>query len=204
MPRFRRWFFLIVALAAAAFPLTARASWILDADIGRGMPTGSFDDFWSSGFHGGIAASYLLSPRFAVGADGSYTSFGPSDDYQALLDFLDPGAENTFSIWHLGVHGKWMVPFPSEGRLHPYLVVGAGMYDMSDAYESDALSDELGQSAFGFRGGAGVDYWISPKLGLGVDLNYHETFTSEDEIGHDSTPFVTFTAGLRWKLGSAP
>lgn len=182
---------------------SARASWLVEADAGLGIPTGSFSDFWSSGFLAGVSASYLLSPRFAVGVDVSHTSFGPSDDYQALLDFLDPGADNQFMVWRYGAHGKWMVPTGSGRRVSPYVLLGAGFYSVKDKYESATNSEELSQTAFGFKGGLGVDYWTSSTFGLGIDVNYNDTFTSEDDIGHGSTPYFSIAAGIRWRPGAS-
>src|SRR5262245_28649127 len=173
---------LLVLLAMATITGSARASWLLGADAGVAAPTGTLSDLWSSGFTGGVSASYLLSPRFAVGIDGSYNSFGTTSDYQALLDFIDPGASNDFTIWQLGAHGHWMVPVGQGGKFSPYVTAGLGLYSLKDEYESPTNSDKLSQTAFGLRAGLGCDYWVGPKLGLGIDANYNDTFTSEDEI----------------------
>jgi len=195
---------LAAAFATAVVAPSAQASWLINANAGVGIPTGDFSDFWASGFLVGAAASYLVRPQFAIGVDGSYLKNDTSDDYQALLDFLDPGAEDQFTYQQYGVHGKWMIPTGSGSRVSPYLVVGAGLYSVKDKYESPTFSDELSQTAFGLRGGAGIDYWVSTTFGVGVDANYHNPFASEEEIGYDSAPFFAVSGGIRWKITSAP
>src|SRR5262249_26304872 len=118
---------------------------------------------------------------------------------QALLDFLDPGASEDFTAWHYGVHGRWMIPIGARTKFQPYAIVGAGIDKVKDKYESPTNSDHLSQSVLGLQGGLGFHYWMSPTVGLGRDANYHNAFTSEDEIGHDSVPYLTIAAGLRWK-----
>jgi outer membrane protein W len=192
---------LTVVLAATTVAPSAQASWLIGADAGVGIPTGAYSDFWSSGFFGGVAASYMLDPRFALGVDVSYTNFGTSSDYQSLLDFLDPGASNEFTTWQYGIHGNWMIPV-KWSKVSPYLVVGTGAYSVSDEYESPTNSEELSQTAFGFRAGLGADYWTSPTFGIGIDANYNDTFTSEDTMGFSSTPYFTIAAGIRWRTAS--
>lgn len=191
--------FLAAVFVTGMFTSSAKASWVIGGDIGTGIPTGTFSDAWSSGFYGSLSATYSLNPRFAIGADISHASFGTTDDYQALLDFIDPGASDDFTVWRYGVHGRWMVPLKSA-KLAPYVGVGMGMYSMKDKYESPTISDELTQTVFGLRGGLGCDYWLSPKIGLGIAADYNKASTSEDEIGYDSTPFYTVAAGVRWRL----
>jgi hypothetical protein len=190
---------LAVALAVIVTTPSAHASWLIGADAGVGIPTGTFSDLWGSGFSGGISASYLVNPRFAAGVDISHSKFGTTSDYQALLDFIDPGASDDFTSWQYGVHGDYMIPVGSESKFSPYVVGGFGFYSVKDKYDSPTNADELTQTAFGIRGGLGCDYWISPTFGLGLDANYNDTFTNEDDIGFNNTPYFTIAAGVRWK-----
>jgi outer membrane protein W len=190
-------------IAISTVASNAHASWLIGADAGIGIPTGTFGDLWTSGFSGGISASYVLNPRFAAGIDVSYAKFGTTSDYQALLDFIDPGASDDFTSWQYGVHGDYMIPVGSGSKLSPYVVAGLGLYSVKDKYDSPTNSDELSQTAFGIRGGLGCDYWISPTFGLGLDANYNDTFTNEDDIGFDNTPYFTIAAGVRWRPKTA-
>lgn len=191
-------FMVVMAWAAAG----ARASWVIGADGGIALPAGTLNKVWSSGFSASLSASYMLSPRFAVGLDASHNRFGTSSDYQALLDFLDPGASESFATWQFGAHGNWMIPVSDSSKFSPYVVLGAGLYDVKDKYKSPTSADELSQTAFGVRGGLGCDYWISPRFGVGLDTNYNDTFTNVEDIGYDNTPYFTVAAGVRWKLKS--
>ena len=194
-------FLFLVVMACVA--TGARASWLIGADGGIAFPAGTFNKVWSSGFSASLSASYLLSPRFAVGLTGSRNGFGTASDYQAFLDFLDPGASETFTAWQFGAHGNWMIPVSDSSKFSPYVVLGVGLYNVKDKYESPTGTDELSQTAFGFRGGLGCDYWISPTFGLGLDTNYNDTFTNVEDIGYGNTPYFTVAAGVRWKPKSS-
>jgi cytochrome o ubiquinol oxidase subunit 1 len=52
--------------------------------------------------------------------------------------------------------------------------------------------------------GVGVDYWVSPTFGLGLDGNYNDVFTDEDAIGFDPVPYFTVAAGsvIAWSSTS--
>src|SRR5262245_35763253 len=156
---------LAVTLAMIVTTPGAQAAWLIGADAGVGIPTGTFGDLWSSGFSGGISASYLVNPRFAAGIDLSYSKFGTTSDYPNLLDFIDPGASDDLTSRQYGVHGDYKIPVNGGSKFSPYVVAGLGLYSLKDKYESPTNSDELTQTAFGIRGGLGCDYWISPTFG---------------------------------------
>ena len=202
-----RWGATLLAVVIGTMTLApgARASWTLGADLGIAIPTSTFSDAWSSGFFAGISATYALNPRFAVGAGIARAGFGMTSDYQDLLDLTDPGAENDFSAWQYGIHGRYRLPLGSGAKLDPYAAVGVGLYSVKDTYESTnpTNSDELSETVFGLRGGLGCDYWVSPKLGVGLDASYHKPYTTEDEIGYKSTPFFSVAAGVRWRLSTS-
>jgi hypothetical protein len=193
---------LAVWLAALLAASSAHASWLLGANAGVAMPAGTFSDLWGSGFSSGISAGYMLNPRFAAGVDASYSRFGTTSDYQALLNFIDPGASDVFTAWRYGVHGDYMIPVGSESKFSPYVVGGVALYGVKDKYRSPTNADELSQTAFGIRGGIGCDYWVSPTFGIGLGADYNRTFTNEDDIGFGNAPYFSITAGVRWKAGA--
>lgn len=200
-----RWGATLLAVVIGTMTLapSARASWTLGADVGTAIPTSTFSEAWSSGFFAGISATYALNPKFAVGASIAHAGFGTTSDYQEFLEFIDPGAENDFSAWQYGIQGRYRLPLGSGTKLAPYAAVGVGLYSVKDTYDSPTNSDEVSETAFGLRGGLGCDYWMSPKLGIGLDASYHKPYTTEDEIGYGSTPFFTIAAGVRWRLSTS-
>ena len=69
----------IAALVAMLLPSTAFSSWLVEGNVGAGMPTGKFGDFFKSGLLVGGSVGYMVAP-FEIGADLSYLKNDPSDD----------------------------------------------------------------------------------------------------------------------------
>src|SRR5262249_61331891 len=109
---------LAVAVAVSVTARAAQASWLIGADAGVGVPTGTFHDLWSTGFSGQLSASYLINPRVAAGLDVSYSKFGTASGYQALLDFIHPRAGDHLTPVHYGVHRDHLVPVRGGSKLN--------------------------------------------------------------------------------------
>lgn len=191
-------FLIALLMLATLAPRADAGSWLIDANAGVGIPTGDFSDAWKSGLIVGGALDYSSAP-FAIGIDASWLKNHPSADFQNVLDVL--GADDDFRFVQYGAHMKWMPQ--TSGSLTPYLGVGAGAYNVKESYQDPSFSEEVTQTAFGVHVGGGLNYWISPSWGLGVDASYHDAFVDKDRFGTDSAPFVALAGGFRWKLSSS-
>jgi len=191
--------FAISVFLLAAFAVRANAGpWVLDANAGVGIPTGTFSDAWKSGLMVGGALDYHTGP-LALGFDLSYVKNSPSADFQDALDVA--AADDDFRFVHYGGHMKW---YPeTHASVSPYLGIGAGAYHVKESYTDPTLSEDISETAFGINVGGGLNYWISRSWGLGFDASYHDAFVSQDRFGTDSAPFVALSAGFRWKLSNS-
>ena len=188
----------VLLLFVPAAPAHAGGGWLIDANAGVGIPISDFGDFWKSGPLVGVSAGYALSPRLAVGVDGSYMKNNPSKDAAAALP---ADAHDDFKFVHYGVHGKWIAP-TNENHVSPYLVAGLGFYSVKENYVEPAFTAVSTQTAFGVRGGVGFDWMVGGSWGLAFEGNYHHVMIDKDRFGQDSAPFLGVTAGIHWALQS--
>ena len=105
-----------------------------------------------------------------------------------------PGAErgSTFEQ-HLGARKIWTI---NESKFHPYL--GAGVAFIQADYELiDSVKDH--DNGVGYWIGAGVDWHLSPKMSLGVDIRYSQANVTVLDNKIDAGGLHTMmTLGYRW------
>jgi Outer membrane protein beta-barrel domain len=186
---------LVAVLVLALIPRPGTCSWLIGANAGVGIPTGSFSDYFKSGLLIGGSVGYVSTP-FEIGADASWQKNNPSDDYQAALDLASADGEAQFLQY--GVHANWM---PStSGSVSPYLGVGLGLYHLKDKYEDPSGTADITDTPIGVHGAAGLNYWVGRTWGLGADVSYHAAFVDEDKFPYDTASYFAIQGGLRFKL----
>jgi len=181
---------------AAAF---ASGGWMIDARGGVGIPMGNYKDDFKSGLLIGVEASKMMSPQFAIGVDGNYIKNSVTDANRAALEgAFGTGTEANAKFMHYGAHAKYMMS-TGESKMTPYLVGGAGLYHLKVAVtppSGPTFDDSVNK--FGIRGGLGLNWMMSPKMGLGFQADYNDVFTSGS-----STQFLGVSGGLHWMLPSS-
>ncbi len=198
--RSRKILFLVAAVVilvpAAAF---ANGGWMIDARGGVGIPMGDYKDAFKSGLQIGVEASKMMGPQFAIGVDGNYVKNSLTDANRAALELAAGGlpvdANNKFT--RFGAHAKYMMS-SKESKMTPYLVGGAGMYHSKTSVSVSGVSADVSENKFGVRGGLGLNWMMSQKMGLGFQADYNDVFTSGS-----STQFVGVSGGLHWMLPSS-
>jgi outer membrane protein W len=194
--RSRKSLFLVIAVLllvpAAAF---ANGGWSIDARAGLGIPMGDLKDAYKSGLLVGVEASKMMSTNLAIGVDGNYIKNNPNDDYQASLPAT---SDAELKFMHYGAHAKYMLG-SSSSKMMPYLVGGAGLYNIkAEVTDPDPLLEsEFSDTKFGVRGGIGVNMMVGQSWGIGVQADYNDVFTDGG-----SSQFVGLSAGLHWNLAS--
>ena len=176
-------FALLTLLAGLALAPGARAAgtpWI-GLTAGVGMPTGHFGDVANSGWNAGLTGDYALSERFALGGELSWHSFGGSSDYEKLESVRHSTPVNaTNTLIPVLVHVRLLTPWGSD--LHPYGVVGVGLYHRSSKLEYSGGSSSASDTKFGFSLGAGVRRKTSNNVELGAEARYHWISDSPDSF----------------------
>ena len=94
---------------------------------------------------------------------------------------------------HLGVRKIWTI---NDSKFHPYL--GAGIAFIQADYEVVG-SDKEGDSGVGGWVGAGVDWHLSSKISLGIDVRYSQADVTILDNDVDAGGLHTLmTLGYRW------
>ncbi len=161
----------LVLMAVPAF--AAQGDMAFGVNGGMAMPMGCLADEddgadMKMGPDFGINFDYFITKDMALGLDGSYVMMtsNESDDIKA-------------KTMQFGVHGKYFVPTGNEQFL-PYLNLGVGYYNRKIEFEGDAADffgeDKLSDNKFGLNAGVGVEYKVTPMVGIGVNGAYHYTF----------------------------
>ena len=187
----------IVASFAMLLPSTALSSWLVEGNVGAGMPTGSFGNYFKSGLLVGGSVGYVAAP-FELGVDVSYLKNDPSSDYQNSLDAL--GAQADAKFFEYGVHARWM---SQQGMINPYFGAGIAAYNLKDRYEEGGTRVDVEDTQIGVHGNAGVNYWVGRSWGLGLDGAYHVAFTDNSLFAYDKASFFALAAGLRFRFSGA-
>ena len=189
--------FLFLFLIATPLTAFAAGGFVVGVHGGATVPSGSFGDYWNTGYIVGGYGEYQMKEAWALGLDVNYATNNPADDAGVPSD-----ADETFSYINVGGHAKWT--YLAQGSpLRPYLLGGGGYYSLKDKYESPGFNEEATQGAFGLMGGIGLSWLATTSLRLELEADYHHVFTSESDIGHSSAPFFGVTGGIAYAFGQS-
>lgn len=173
---------------------------------GIASPLSDYKDAAKLGFMGGVGFDYMATESFAIGVDGSFISNSGSDDYETLLTSLATAPVTAkFTLLQGGAHAKYMFPMAAESSISPYIVGGLGIYNVKEKNESaDAAfnGDVYKESKFGARGGLGLMYKTSEKVGIGLEGTFHWINTKDDATGATATQFIGVQAGVTIGMGT--
>lgn len=175
-----------LALASALFTTSAQAQTSVQFGIGGGLtlPLGDFGDAAKTGFQGALHAEFAPA-NMPVGfrIEGMYQRLGFSDLFETAF-----GSGN----WQI-ISGTANVVYTfqtsEESTFHPYLIGGAGVYNMKSNFDD---FDDDSETKFGINGGAGFNVAMG-GASVFIEGRFHNVFT-EDE----STNFVPINIGVRF------
>ncbi|NEU69545.1 porin family protein [Spirosoma agri] len=140
--------------------------------------TSAGSSFSDGQWGGGATLRYYVKPNLAIGLNGRYFM----KDYASSVNvYPTPGSAISIkaSTNLLMVTGQAEYFF-SESALRPYVGVEAGLYrtaatlEISNGYNSEKASDNA--SNFGVAPKVGLQYALSPAIGINVDAGYHIVF----------------------------
>jgi len=196
--------FAVGSLCLMAFPaFAAKGDLAFGVNGGLAMPMGCLADEndgadMKMGPEFGIGLDYFITKDLALGVDGSYVMMTANEDSDVKAKTMQ-----------FGVHGKYFVP--TGGQFLPYLNLGVGMYNRKVEF-SDAVAEylELDESSLsdnkvGINAGVGVEYKVTPTVGIGVLGAYNYTIgewkpevngTEPDEALLDDWNYISFKGAV--------
>lgn len=153
-----------IVMAAFALPAEAQRRTTLGFAAGATIPTGVLGDATSTGFHalGTLSISGTATSPIGFRVDGMYNN----------LSGKSSGPDLT--VWT--VNGNLVYAFPGGLTATPYLIGGAGWYNMK--------TDESGVEStndFGLNGGVGARFALS-GFSTFAEIRFHNIF-SDNESG---------------------
>lgn len=179
----------------------AKGDFAINLNGGTSIPMGDFKDAAKLGFLGGVGFDYAVTENVVIGVDGAFVSNKGSDQFNDGLTAVATAFEGTptavtgkFSMIQGGAHFKYMFPMAAESSISPYVVAGAGIYNMKAKTESSNATwaiDFPSESKIGGHGGLGLNYKTSEKVGIGVEGAFHDINTDVT-----STQYVSLQAGV--------
>jgi opacity protein-like surface antigen len=216
--------FAIGGLCLMAFPaFAAKGDMAFGVNGGLAMPLGALaEDFdpmsedaggadMKMGFDFGVTFDYFLMKELAIGADFSY-AMNTMDDQEIEGNTYEELIKG--KTMQYGVHGKYFVP--TGGPVSPYLNLGLSMYNRKAEFSDEFMDgmgmdeDNVSDNVFGMNFGAGVEYMVTPQVGLGVNGAYHYTFGEfKPEVGGeevemlDDWNYMTFNAAVTFHFPMA-
>lgn len=163
----------IVAMTAIALPANAQRRTTIGFAAGATVPIGDLGDATSAGFHvlGTLAVSGTATSPLGFRVDGMYNS----------LSGKSSGPDLT--MWT--VNGNVVYAFPGGLTATPYLIAGAGWYNLK-ADESGAEST----SEFGVNGGIGARFALS-GFSTFAEVRFHNIFSDPE-----SAQIIPLTFGI--------
>lgn len=194
----------VVTTLALLLPVAAQADKgdiVLGYRGGAAVPTGAFGNWWKAGLDLGISGAYAVSPKILVGVDASYAKNKASTDYEDMFD--DFGiTDASFTTIQAGAHGAFML-MSGDGQVQPYVLLGAGIYNVKDKWEYSGGEDDVSTTAIGGKIGGGANFRVNPKIGIDLQVAFNATSTKEEDIGHDTTPYVSVRGGLTYTISKS-
>lgn len=157
---------LILLLISSA--ADAKEGFYLGGQIPYNMVRGDFDDKTMSkvdpGAGIGLIAGYGITSGLSLEIDWAGSSH--------------KSGSSTIGLGEFSLNGKYN--FLAASKLQPFIFAGIGAFALGD--------DSLMFGGKGYNLGVGADYYLSPKVSLGVGLI--QKFITYDSIEKSSAPFV--------------
>jgi opacity protein-like surface antigen len=149
---------------------------------GATVPMGDFGDAYGTGFHlmGSLSFQPMAMP-VGLRIDATWNSLGLNDDF----DF-----EGADDLRVISGTANAVLTVANSGGIKPYVLGGAGMYNIDFGGESE--------TKFGLNGGGGLEF---PLAGFStfVEARFHHVFLDEDEDGEGgSMQLVPIMFGIKF------
>jgi opacity protein-like surface antigen len=212
----------LLAVVLAAPVVHAAGGWTIGVNGGASIPSGDFKDETNgldakTGFLAGLEIGYMIKENICVGVDGAMVR--NKHGAEGSVEDLGGGSTLTankdkFNIMRFGAHGKYMFPM-AESPVHPYVVVGGGIYNLKEDYEYTLYdpsgpttivftdeSDNVDQpgSRPGFKGGLGATFKATDKVNIDVQGTYNFISLDKAKFGFSSVKYIGLQAGVSFNV----
>lgn len=167
----------LAALLISATAGSAQSAKAVSIGISGGatIPVGDFGDAFTTGYNGTASLMFKsFGSPIGLRVDGMYNNLSFKDD-------------NSIDAVILGANANLVYSLPGVG-ISPYLIGGAGVYNMKLDFNDGADSES--ETKLGVNGGVGASIPLS-GFNAFIEARYHHVFTDGA-----ATQFVPVTVGI--------
>jgi opacity protein-like surface antigen len=171
---------LLVFGATAAFAQMEAAgpTWMLEGNIGYGLPMGDFKDGFDGAVAAGASGCYMFTGKYGLELGAEWVKFPTK-------------ASSDFTFQFIPVMADFVANFPMSAPVVPYLKGGLGVYFETAEVKIGSVKVSESTNDFGFNLGGGVKFPLSETTVIDIGARFHNVMT-EDE----STQYFTVGAGI--------
>ena len=162
--------------------------WEVSLGGGSAMPiNGAWCGYVNTSSDIDVSAGYKLTKHSSVGIDFAY-----DNEFNSNGNGMNGSmpADMKFSMYNVGPYIKSGMPMLGiSDRVSIYGVAGAGIYrwDSNDLYNSSGKlwMPAMTGTRFGINFGEGLEYAVTPRLGLAFELRWHHIFSmvTDSQLG---------------------
>lgn len=207
-------FVLLFPLASAPRPAAA-GHWTIAVNGGAMVPTGDFaaesKNDAQAGWQIGGSYDYHWTDTWTFGLDGGWNQNGNGTEGTVF----DLGGGNTrtreedrFSMWQVGAHARYALPFSAPFLARWHALVGGSLYGLTEnVTETTTLSGVSTTSDWtstdkraGVKLGLGATWWLNAQVGVVGGLDYNVAFFDRDYAAAATLSYASVHAGLVFKI----
>jgi hypothetical protein len=159
---------------------------------GLSVPVGDFADETGGAAKAGggtvlLGAEWMPTGRdFGIRLDGDFSQFCTT-----FCDETGGDLDVKYQVLNANLSGLLELPMGTTGRIRPYLLAGAGIYNHKLHGDDVASSDTDSQTDFGVSGGLGLNVAVG-RVGLFAESRFHNVFADGRDL-----QYVPVLVGVR-------
>ncbi len=183
-----------IVLAAAGVVSTTAVHAQVRGIVGAGVsvPVGHFADETGDGARSGggtvlLGAEWMPTGRnLGIRLDGDFSQFCTT-----FCDETGGDLDVKHQVLNANLSGVLGLPVGTTGRIRPYLLAGAGIYNHKLHGDDVASGAENSQTDFGVSGGLGLNVAVG-RVGLFAESRFHNVFADGSDL-----QYVPVLVGVR-------
>lgn len=168
---------------------TAKAQIAFGANGIAALPLGTFKDGATPGFGGGLVGHYFINPRFAVGANVSYISFGYKE-YGFKID-------GSTSLLAFAASANY---YFSDEIFRPYIGIDMGYSMLTSSVKGGGMTFSISKGYIALSPTVGFTYDFSNALALNANLKYGILFSDPKNILAPEASYAPLNVGILYTM----
>jgi hypothetical protein len=175
-------------LAASTAQAQSLSPFTFGVSGGAAIPTGKSGDVANTGINlTGIAEYHTVGMPVSLRGELLYDRFG--------MKGMPSNVDGHHSIF--GGIVSAVKPFAATPALAPYVIGGAGVYNVKSTASDGTFDVSTSRTAMGLNGGMGVNFHLA-GLRTFAEARYHYVFSKDADKGFENTQGIPLVFGVRF------